>query len=247
MAHGRMLDKRLSQSKKLGLVSDKARTLYFMIYPHLDREGRIAFDDLEDLKEEIIPRFKDWNLKKIATSLNELADIGLIQLYPNSHRIAMEFYKFNEFQIGLRRDREAESKISPPQKDDENCRILPLSYNLSSSLEEDKLSKVKLSVHTTPQSSAIIDFNFEKKAWIGIADEDIKFFKDTYPAVNIETELKKMAAWLLANPEKRKKNYRRFITNWLNRTQDSGGTKQSISSTKEWVEKMKKEGLDESI
>ncbi|GAH01811.1 unnamed protein product, partial [marine sediment metagenome] len=30
--------------------------------------------------------------------------------------------------------------------------------------------------------------------------------------------------WLLANPDKRKKNYRRFIVNWLTRTQDKGGS-----------------------
>jgi len=34
-----------------------------------------------------------------------------------------------------------------------------------------------------------------------------------------------MAAWLVANPKQRKKNYQRFITNWLSREQDRGGTK----------------------
>jgi len=34
-----------------------------------------------------------------------------------------------------------------------------------------------------------------------------------------------MKEWLLSNPKKRKKNYRRFITNWLTRSQEKGGTK----------------------
>ena len=38
-----------------------------------------------------------------------------------------------------------------------------------------------------------------------------------------------MREWLLANPSKKKKNYRRFITNWLTRTQDKGGSKKSFS------------------
>jgi hypothetical protein len=37
----------------------------------------------------------------------------------------------------------------------------------------------------------------------------------TYPDVQIESELQMMDAWLAANPRRRKKNYQRFITNWL--------------------------------
>ena len=234
-----MLDKRISQSKKFGKISDKARTIYFMIYPHLDREGRIAFDDLEDLKEEIIPRFKNWTLKKLALSLNELADIGLIHLYPNSEKIAIEFYKFSEFQIGLRRDREAESKISPLQKGDELLRINLDSYKLN-------INKVKLNEYNEQSAELrkapqFIFFDFIEKAWKGIANEDLKFFKETFPAVDIEAELKKMAAWLLANPEKKKKNYRRFITNWLSRTQERGGTAQPKMAFKSFDQQRKEE------
>ena len=114
MARGRMIDKRVGNSKKLGKTSDKAARLYFMIYPHLDSEGRIAFDDLDDLKIEIIPYLKGWGIKKIGVALNELADIELIILYPNKQKIAMQFEKFEDFQT-IRKDREAPSKIKPPR------------------------------------------------------------------------------------------------------------------------------------
>lgn len=124
MARGRMIDKRISNSKKLGRISDKARVLYFMIYPHLDCEGRIVFDDLEDLKDEIMPKFNNWPLSKIAASLNELADIGLISLYSDRSKIAMQFDKFGEFQVGMRKDREAPSKINAPGTTPENSGVL---------------------------------------------------------------------------------------------------------------------------
>jgi len=108
-----MIDKRVGNSKKLGKVSDKAARIYFMVYPHLDSAGRIAFDDLDDLKIEIIPYLKGWGLWKIATSLDELADIGLITLYPNKGKIAMQFERFGDFQT-IRKDREAASKINAP-------------------------------------------------------------------------------------------------------------------------------------
>lgn len=70
-----------------------------------------------------------------------------------------------------------------------------------------------------------IFFNFATKKWDGITAEDEKGWVETYPACNIEIELRRMREWLLANPEKKKKNYRRFIVNWLARSQDNGGTK----------------------
>lgn len=58
-----------------------------------------------------------------------------------------------------------------------------------------------------------------------------RFFKDSKPAIDFEfvenliktygekelrQELNKMYVWLLADPRRRKKNYRRFIVNWMN-------------------------------
>lgn len=41
-----------------------------------------------------------------------------------------------------------------------------------------------------------------------------------FPAVDVETEVKKAAVWLKANPRNKKSNYARFITNWLTKAQD---------------------------
>lgn len=71
---------------------------------------------------------------------------------------------------------------------------------------------------------ASISFNFASREWEGITIEDKSGWLAAYPACDIEVELYKMREWLLANPEKKKKNYRRFITNWLSRTQDKGGS-----------------------
>jgi hypothetical protein len=32
-------------------------------------------------------------------------------------------------------------------------------------------------------------------------------------------------SWLLANPSKKKSNYKKFLHNWFTRTQDNGGSK----------------------
>lgn len=213
MARGRIIDKRVSNSKKLGKVSDKAARLYFMIYPHLDKKGRIAFDDLDDLKTEIIPYLKNWPIKKISVSLNELADIGLIQLYPNNNKIALQFERFEDFQT-IRDDREAASRIEPPGETPEDSGVFRITPAL-------RLSLMKLNEGMNKP----IFFDFDKKKFLNIQDEDIQIWKDAYPKCDMKLELNKMRAWLIADPKRRKKNYKRFINNWLSRTQDSGGTK----------------------
>lgn len=70
-----------------------------------------------------------------------------------------------------------------------------------------------------------ISFNLKGRVWEGITEEDKKYWKETYPACNIEAELKKAGSWLISNPTKKKSQYTRFINNWLNKCQDSGGTK----------------------
>jgi phage replication O-like protein O len=60
--------------------------------------------------------------------------------------------------------------------------------------------------------------------FVGVPHEDMARWRETYPAVNIELEIRRAAEWLRSNPSKMKSNYRRFLTNWFSRTQDRGGT-----------------------
>jgi hypothetical protein len=90
-----------------------------------------------------------------------------------------------------------------------------------------------------------VSFNFENKKWENITEEDVRLWSEAYPACNVQIALNQMASWLLANPDKRKKNYRRFITNWLTRLQDRGGNKASSSisnstNNDDVVEKLKR-------
>ncbi|WP_066570684.1 YdaU family protein [Burkholderia sp. ABCPW 14] len=56
--------------------------------------------------------------------------------------------------------------------------------------------------------------------WIGIPEGLLRQWGRAYPAVNIDGELAKAAAWIIANPANRKSNYARFLTNWLAKAQD---------------------------
>lgn len=56
--------------------------------------------------------------------------------------------------------------------------------------------------------------------WTGITDDDRSTWRDAYVGVDIDRELSKMTAWLKANPNKaNKRQWGRFITGWLNRSE----------------------------
>lgn len=144
MPEGRMLKKRISDSKRLGaLRSDSARLLYTWLLPHLDVEGRYSADpDL--IKGHIFPKVKSMTLQKINKLLYELAEQGLIILYKSDGEIYLNLKKFHEFQK-IDREREAKSKIPAPRKDTrltlENSRVDH--ENSSISLSKVNESKVK--------------------------------------------------------------------------------------------------------
>ena len=86
-----------------------------------------------------------------------------------------------------------------------------------------------------------ISFDLSSLSWCGISDDDVKGWKEAYPACDIKIELAKMKEWVLSNKAKGKKsNWRRFITNWLSRSQDRGGTKKGKQSMADWVKEQER-------
>lgn len=56
--------------------------------------------------------------------------------------------------------------------------------------------------------------------------------QDLYEAIDVRAEIRKAKAWLLNNPKNAKKDWRRFLGNWLSRAQDKAGRKSGGTSAK---------------
>jgi len=78
---------------------------------------------------------------------------------------------------------------------------------------------------TEENSEENIFFNKEKLSFEGITEQKLKKWKEAFPNCNVDIELKKMEAWLIANSTKRKKNYEKFIVNWLGRARGGNNGK----------------------
>jgi len=88
-----------------------------------------------------------------------------------------------------------------------------------------KLQREVTDSSPSPSISNLISFSIEERRWEEISALDMESWAKAYPACDINTELAKAGEWIIANPAKGKKsNYRRFIVNWLSRSQDRGGT-----------------------
>lgn len=57
-------------------------------------------------------------------------------------------------------------------------------------------------------------------SFVGIDERQMSVWREAYPAVDLQGEITRAAAWLRANPKNRKSNYARYLTNWLSRAQD---------------------------
>jgi hypothetical protein len=113
----------------------------------------------------------------------------------------------------------------------ENGIILICKWHLyQSEYFRQKSYRVKLQDEVTDSSPSIlvsnlISFNSKEKVWLNLTEDDKRGWSEAYPACDVGVELTRMREWLIANPTKAvKSNWRRFITNWLSRSQDRGGT-----------------------
>lgn len=142
MADGRMLKKTISNSKKLALVSDRSKVVWFMLLPHTDIEGRVhACPDI--VKGQYLTLL-GYPTKAIQKSLVELHEAGLIVLYAVGGDQYAEFTRFKDFQF-LQPNRERKSTIPAP-----SCGSPPESSGVTPESSCLKLSKVKLREDNNP-------------------------------------------------------------------------------------------------
>lgn len=112
---------------------------------------------------------------------------------------------------------------------------IPVVYQMATQVSIDKNSIEKNSIEkdsiscpepdeSVPDTSGIL-LPLIDKSFYDVPKESIKKWSEAYPAVDVEQQLKRMIAWLDANPKRRKtrRGINTFINTWLSREQDKGG------------------------
>ena len=127
MATGRMLQKRISNSRKMALLScDGCRLLYTWMLSHLDANGCFYADPI--MVNNIVFTRLNVQHKKVQEYLEELANLGCIIIYETNGEKYLCYPDFFDKQKGLRPDREAASDIPKPLPEQfrSNVGVIPL-------------------------------------------------------------------------------------------------------------------------
>ena len=83
-------------------------------------------------------------------------------------------------------------------------------------------------VNANDNANVFIGLELNDKSLFPIFDDDLDKWRDLYPAVNVEQELRNMVGWIDGNPTRRKtkSGIKKFINSWLSKEQDQGGRRQ---------------------
>jgi hypothetical protein len=81
-----------------------------------------------------------------------------------------------------------------------------------------------------PKNSDFLFFCFELKKFVGIEKEDLESWKSAYPEVDLGKEISRATEWILSNPSKRKKLWRKFLTGWLKNENDKIENRKAYAS-----------------
>ena len=168
--------------------------------------------------------FPFWTPKQVRLILEKLIEKKVLKT-DNFNRVGFDrtlWYAFEDEKRWLGFDQKGNSDL-PEKTNPFDQKGEPIPSSLPSSLPpQDNEAPSREPARSLPK----VDFNFTTLKWDNITDEQVKLWEIAFPAVDINSELAKMASWLLANPKKRKtpNGYQRFVVSWLGRSQDRGGS-----------------------
>ena len=201
------------------------RLLYAGLWIQADREGRLE-DRPKKLSAEIFP-YDNFDVDK------GLAALCQSKKYSPKHEPFIARYEVNgEKYIQIVKF----DKHQTPHWTEKESHIPPISKSTPEALQE---RSGYAQVYPEQGTVSSLLFSLSSLSWEGIVDKDRSAWSKAYPACDIDAELLKMAEWIKANPKKGvKSNWRRFITNWLSRSQDHGGTRGTAKSSKSWEESL---------
>ena len=187
-----------------------------------DQDGVLVLTD----HDKLVGSETDWAAQKRRQSVEKPSRQSL----PTGAESGVEnFHTDIEIEI---RDRDKEIEIDTRDRDIDLNNTSNTSYSGSESYSGRA---------TTPQSDVVLTIPLVDKTEFEVTNDDVALWQDAYPAVDVIGELKRMRVWCFDNPAKRKtrRGVRSFISRWLSREQDRGGTRFNRSPARGTMDDLK--------
>ena len=143
--------------------------------------------------------------------------------------------KRREYQRNLMAKRRAEQKKQVLALTDANSLASVSTLDKEGEREGDKERNTSYScsdLRAGESEPAVYQLLLNDKTLFDVTASDMAKYRELYPAVDIDQEMRKMIGWCESNPTKRKtrRGIKAFITNWLSRQQDKGPKKKTGGS-----------------
>lgn len=150
------------------------------------------------------------SVRSVRTCLERLKSTGELTIKTTNKYSIITLCNYDSYQKNFHKN----DQQNDQQPDQQSTRNRPA---IDHKQEDKELQKIK-------KNSNSVRFDSENRIITGLNQEDFDQWKLAFPAVPIETEIQSATQWLIDNPTKRKKQVRRFLTNWLRRRQERGGS-----------------------
>lgn len=228
MARIRTIKPEFPQSESMGRVSREARLCYVLLWTLADDAGRLRGNS-RMLASLLYPYDDDAN-KRIDKWLEELHKECCITRYEVGGN---RYIQINEWLTHQKIDKPSPSKIPEPPEDSrgfakhrEDSAAEGKGRDQGEDQGEEKDSDEPQSVSPPVASIPLVDGTS-----YDITQAQIDEWLLTYPAVDVVQQVREMRQWSLANAPKRKtrKGVLNFVTTWLGREQDKGGSRARAS------------------
>jgi len=158
--------------------------------------------------------------REIRTAISHLKSTGEVTVKTTNRYSIFSVNNYELYQCG---DTQSDTELTDSRQPND---ILSTEIEELKERKENNNTICSERIFPAPTPSGIL-LPLVDKSFYDVPMEKIALWRETYPAVDVEQELRRMIAWLDSNPTKRKtrRGIERFINNWLARTQDSGGSK----------------------
>lgn len=198
----------------------------------MKNDGIIQYTGLEKSFAEELALDIDEDVDNVQVTLSYLLGCGLAESSDNINF----FFPYAVENVGsetaaAQRMREARNKAALLPAPNHVNNVEQCSNNvkhcytdIEKEKDTDKEKKKEKSICTTPESVAVLTLLLNDGSEYPISQEFIDKMKPLFPAVDVEQQLRSMAAWCINNPDRRKtkRGVTRFINSWLSREQDRG-------------------------
>ena len=214
-------------SKKVNALSDFEFRLWLYLITYVDDYGRGSADP-ELIKNLVFPRRKGITEQQIQKALDSLANTGMVILYEYDEEPFLYFPNWDKHQrIQSKKSKfpdPSDGNISPSSTVDHG--EAPLRARVLNPFQIQSESNTNNSTEL-PSAPPVLTLTLNDGSEYGITQDAVDEWQEAFPNVDVLQQLHAMKLWCRDNPKKRKtKNgIRRFVTSWLDREQNRGGTR----------------------